>query len=91
MKYHIRQSLFINNLLHLITQVADKFKCLNCFFKALTIGCVEQIFMKSFISSTNFIVEILFPVFKGIRPQRIIIFRNITLLKIEAVRFFCEL
>lgn len=39
--------------------------------------------MKSFISSTNFIVEILFPVFKGICPQRIIIFRNITFLKIE--------
>ena len=71
--------------------MTNKFKCLNCFFKALPIGCVEQIFMKSFISSTNFIVEILFPVFKGIRPQRIIIFRNITLLKIEAVRFFCEL
>ena len=47
--------------------MTDKFKGLNCFFKALPIGGVEQIFMKSFISSTNFIVEILFPVFKGIR------------------------
>ena len=41
--------------------MTDKFKCLNCFFKALPIGCVEQIFMKSFISSTNFIVEMVLP------------------------------
>ena len=36
MKYHIRQSLFINNLLHLITQVAvsdrrTKEKARHCF------------------------------------------------------------